>query len=204
MLSSPLDSTDGRTTLGIAWYHNPWTAHTIRLHHALHANITLGLHIHLDDIRSGMHPWPLCSTICQTTSGVVCHHRPRKAYAVGLHWACHVIISLGHNRRLDHIVWYACMALGQHTRSDDARRGMPSMTSESTDYWTTSGVRGHHCPYIVHTVRLRWAWHAINPLDRSHRWMTSRMACDHHFWKTNTNERRRVDCYHLLCGLNTF
>ena len=42
MISSPLGSTHGRTTSSMAWYHLPWTAHTVGRHRAWHAIIALG------------------------------------------------------------------------------------------------------------------------------------------------------------------
>ncbi|TMW88563.1 hypothetical protein EJD97_018393, partial [Solanum chilense] len=78
MPSSPLGITQNRTTSIMSCHHLPWTAHTIRLLRALHAIITLGLHMRLDDIRHCMPAWPLGNTHGLMTSGMACNH---------LHWA---------------------------------------------------------------------------------------------------------------------
>ena len=89
----------------------------------------------------------------------------------------------------------AIIALGQHTRSDDVKRGMQALSLRSTDGWTTSGVVCHHHPLTTHTIGLRRAWHAIialgkhtqsdnvgrgillSPFERINDRTTSRMAC---------------------------
>ena len=42
MPSSPLDSTDGRPSSGVACHHSPWTAHTVGQSRAWHAIIAFG------------------------------------------------------------------------------------------------------------------------------------------------------------------
>ena len=69
-------------TFVIPCYNRPWIEHTIRLRWAWYAIITLELHIQLDDIGCGMHPWPLGSTICRTTLGMEVHHKHWEAYTV--------------------------------------------------------------------------------------------------------------------------
>ena len=56
MPSPPLDSTHGRTTLGMACHHQLWAAQTVERHLAWHAIIVLG------------------SKHGRMTSGVTCHH----------------------------------------------------------------------------------------------------------------------------------
>ena len=58
MPSSPLESTNGRTTSGVACHHSPWTANTA------------------NDVRHGMPSSLLGCTNGRTTSGVACHHSP--------------------------------------------------------------------------------------------------------------------------------
>ena len=65
----------------------------------------------------------LISTDRWTVSGVACHHRL---------WPAHTV----ERRR----VWHAIIAFGQHTRSNDIGRGMPSSPLGSTHSWTTSGM----------------------------------------------------------------
>ena len=73
MLSSSLDFTHSRTTLGMAWLHVPSAANTVR-HRARHSIIALGQHTRLDDVVHDMLSLPLDSTHGQTTSSVTCHH----------------------------------------------------------------------------------------------------------------------------------
>ena len=92
MTSPPLDSTHGRTTLGMSLHHRPWTAHTVgnvghgmtsppldnihgRQRRAWHAITALGQHTRLDYVRRGMTSPHLDSTQDRTTSSVTCHHR---------------------------------------------------------------------------------------------------------------------------------
>ena len=70
MPSSPLGSTNGRTTSGVAWHDLPWTARTVEQRRAWHDITTLGLNTRLDDVRRGMTSPPLDSTYSRTTSGV--------------------------------------------------------------------------------------------------------------------------------------
>ena len=107
--SSPLGSTDGRTTSAVACHHRLWAAHTVGRRRALHAIIALGQHRRLDDFGRGMPSSPLDSTDGRPSYGVACHHRPWTAQTVERRRTCHVII-----------------ALGKHTRLYDVERGMPS------------------------------------------------------------------------------
>ena len=84
------------------------------------------------------------STHGRTTSVVACHHRL---------WAAHTVER--------HLPWHAIIALRQHKRSNDVRRGMTSPPLESTHGRKTSGVACHHHLWAAHTVERRWAWHAI-------------------------------------------
>ena len=72
-LSSSLDITHSRTTLGMTWLHVPWAANTVT-HRARHSIIALGQHTRLDDVLHGMLSLTLDSIHGQTTSRVTCHH----------------------------------------------------------------------------------------------------------------------------------
>uniref|UniRef100_A0A494G9L3 Uncharacterized protein n=1 Tax=Solanum lycopersicum TaxID=4081 RepID=A0A494G9L3_SOLLC len=138
MPSSPLGSTHGRTTSGVACQHGPWIAATVerclawhaiialerqtRLNavvlgrrQAWHAIIALGRETRSNNVERGMPSPPWDSTNGQTTSGVACYHRLWAAQTVGRSLA-----------------WHAITALGQHTRSDDVWRVTTSPSSDST------------------------------------------------------------------------
>ncbi|TMW92215.1 hypothetical protein EJD97_013340, partial [Solanum chilense] len=61
MPSSPLDSTHGGMTLGVACFHYHWKAYTVGLHRAWHAIMALGKHTRSDYIRCGRTSLPLRS-----------------------------------------------------------------------------------------------------------------------------------------------
>ena len=144
MTSPPLDNTHGRKTSGVTCHHRLWAAHTVQRREAWHAIITFGQHILPDDIRLGMTSSPLGSIDGRTASGVACHH---------CLWTTHTV----ERRR----AWHAIIAFGQHKRSNDVGRDMPSPPLESTHGRTTSNVACHHHLWAAHTVELRRAWHAI-------------------------------------------
>ena len=92
MQASPLGSTNGRMTSGVAchhhcWtsshsqtasgvacHHHPWTANKVERHQAWHAIITFGQHTQSDGVGRGMPSSALGSTHGRTTSDVACHH----------------------------------------------------------------------------------------------------------------------------------
>ena len=78
----------------------------------------------------------------QTTSIVACHHRHWKKTTIKLRRA-----------------WYAIIALGQHTRSNDVEHGVPSSFLDNTHGHTTSGKACHLHPITACTVKRRSAWH---------------------------------------------
>ena len=82
MTSLPLDSTHGRTTLGVTCHHVLWTEHTVELHQALHDITALGLHARLD---------------------VACHHRLWTAHMVERHRARHAITTFRQLTRSNHV-----------------------------------------------------------------------------------------------------
>ena len=75
ILLSPLGSTQGRTTSGVACHHRLWAAHTVERRRAWHAIIALGRQTRSDNVRHDMPSPPLDSTHGRTTSGVKCQHR---------------------------------------------------------------------------------------------------------------------------------
>ena len=118
-----LDHTHGRTTSGVACHHRPWTAHMVGRRRTWHDITSLGQHTQLIDVGRGMTSLRLDCTHGRTTSGVTCHHCLWTANSV--------------ERRL---VWHVMIVVGQHTRSNDVRRGMISLLLECTHGRTTSGV----------------------------------------------------------------
>ena len=54
MPSSPLGSTYGRTTSGMACHHSPWTTNTIEQRRAWHDIIAFGQHTQSNDVGRGM------------------------------------------------------------------------------------------------------------------------------------------------------
>ena len=127
MPSSPLGSTRGRTTTGMACHHHLWAAHTVDRRRVWHAIIALWQHTQSKDVRCGMTSLLLDSTHGRTTSGVACYHRL---------WAAHTI-----ERRL---AGHAIIAHGRQTRLNDVRRDMPSPSLDSTHGLTTSGMACYH------------------------------------------------------------
>ena len=123
MTSPPVESTHGRTTLGVACHHHLWAAQTVERHQAWHAIIALRRQTRLDDVGRCMPSPPLDSTHGRMTSGMACHHRPCTAHTIGRRRAWHDIISL----RL-------------HAWSDDVGRGMTSPPLDCTHSFKTTGV----------------------------------------------------------------
>ena len=115
MTSLPLDSTHGRTTLGVACHHQLWATQTVERHQAWHAIIALRRQTRSDDVGCCMLSLPLDSTHGRMTSGMACHHRP---------WTAHTIIR----RR----AWDDITSLGLHAWSDNVGRGMTSPPLDST------------------------------------------------------------------------
>ena len=108
MPSSPLGSTNGRTTSGVACQHHLWEAHTVERRRAWHASITFGQHARSKAVERGMTSPPLDSAHGQTTSGATCHHRLWKAHTV-------------ERRR----AWHAIITFRQHKQSNVVGCGMP-------------------------------------------------------------------------------
>ena len=106
--------------------------------------------------------------------------------------------------------WHAIIAIGQHIRSNDVGRGMPSSPLGSTYGRTTSGKACHRSPWTAHMVERRRVWHSImdlrqhtrlndvgrgmqsSPMDGKHGRTTSVVACYHLLWTAQTVGRRRA------------
>ena len=109
MPSSPLGSTNGRTTSRVDCQQHLWAAYTVKRRRAWHAIIALGQHTRSNDVRHDLPSSPLDSTHDRMTLGMACHHHLWAAQTVG--W-----------RR----PWHAIVALGRQTRSNKVCRRMPS------------------------------------------------------------------------------
>ena len=136
---------------------------------------------------------PLDSTHCRTSSGVAYYHRLMAAYTVERRWA-----------------WHDITAFGQHKRSNDVGREMPTPPLDSQHGRTTSSMAFHYRPWAAYMVERRLAWHAIiafrqhkrsndvergmtsPPLDYTHARRTFGVALHHRTWTTRTGGRRRV------------
>ena len=99
MPSSPLGSTNGRKTSGVACHHSPWTANMVERPQALHSITNFGQHTRSNDFGHRMPSSPLENTHGRTTSNIACHHRLRAAHAVRRRRACHEITALRQHTR---------------------------------------------------------------------------------------------------------
>ena len=142
----------------------PWAAHMVRFLRAWHARMVLGKHTQSNDIDRCTPSSPLGNTLFRMTSGVAFHRRPWEVHTVGRHRqgmlsllkeSIHSWTMLGvasyHRPCTEHTIkccwaWHACMALRQHTRSDDDGRVMPSSPLGNTNGRTRSGVACNHRP----------------------------------------------------------
>ena len=141
-------------------------------------------------------------------SWVECNHRPCTTQMVGRCWDLDVII-----------------ALGQHTRSYDIRRGMPTWSlarpsvacshrpctahivrrhrawqmARTKQYWTMWSITCNHRTSEAYMVRRRLAWHAISRLDNTHGRTTSSVGCHHRPWRAHTIALRRA--WHAIIAL---
>ena len=122
--------------VGLARHHCLWLAHMLERRRAWHAIIAYGQHTRSNDVGRGMTSPPLACMHSQTMPGVACHHRP---------WTARTV----EQRR----AWHDIIALGQHTRSNDVRRGMTSLPFESTHGRTTSSVAYHYHLWDAHMVK---------------------------------------------------
>ena len=85
--------------------------------------------------------------------------------------------------------WHSIIAFGQHTRSNDVGRGMPSLPFRSTHGRTTSGVADHHRLWTSSNCRtaLGVAFHRLPLMEKGGR-TTLGVACHHSLWEAHTVE----------------
>ena len=142
--SSPLGSTNGRTTSGVACHHHLWAAHTVERRQAWHAIIALRQHTQSKDVGRGMTSPPLDIKHGGTSFGVACHYRL---------WAAHTI----ERRR----TWHAIITIGQHKRRMTSGVACHHRRWTSLHSQTASGVACHHHLRAAQTVERRREWHSI-------------------------------------------
>uniref|UniRef100_A0A494G8H6 Uncharacterized protein n=1 Tax=Solanum lycopersicum TaxID=4081 RepID=A0A494G8H6_SOLLC len=140
MPSSTLESIHGRTItrrqtmLDVTCHLRPWTAHMVK------------------DVGRGITLSPFDKIHDETTSGMACHH---------CSWTAHIVMTSGvgchHRLWTKYIVardrvFYAIIAIGKHTRSDDVGRDMPSLPLDSTHFGTTSACTDGRMPSTWHAI----------------------------------------------------
>ena len=111
MPSSPLGSTRGRTTSGVACHHHLLAAHMADRRRVWHAIIALRQHTQSKDVGRCMTSLPLDSTHGRTTSSVACHHRLWATQPVERRRAWHAISHLGstHGRTTLGVACHHCL-----------------------------------------------------------------------------------------------
>ena len=122
-------------------------ADTVGLRQAWYAIIALGRQTRSNNVGRDMPSPPLGRTHGRTTSSVAEHH---------CSWTAHTV----ERRR----AWHAIIAFGQHSRSNDVGRDMPSPPFDITFRRTTSGVACQHRRWAAHMVERCQAWHDITTL----------------------------------------
>ena len=100
--------------------------------------------------------------------------------------------------------WHDIAAFGQHTRSDDVGRDMPSSPLGSTHDRTTLGVTCNNRLWAAHTIERHRALHAIIALG----WQTPLNDVKHGIpssplGSTNGRTMSSVACHHLLWAAHT-
>ena len=151
MPSSPLGSTNCRTTSGVACHHCLWAAHTVERCRAWHAFIAFGLADTVGRHRSWLS---IIALGRQTWSNDVRHSMPSSP------------LGSTHGRTMSDVACHIAFCL--HTQSNDVGRGMPSLPFGSTHGPTTSGVACHHRLWAAQTVERRPVWHAIISFGLAH------------------------------------
>uniref|UniRef100_A0A494G8R2 Uncharacterized protein n=1 Tax=Solanum lycopersicum TaxID=4081 RepID=A0A494G8R2_SOLLC len=112
-----------------------------------HGRMTSG-HTRSNDVRRGMLSYPLDGKHGRTTSGVTCYHRL---------WEAHTV-----ERRL---AWHYITAFGQHTRSNDVGRDMPTPPLDSL-HAPLGSTHGRTTSSAAQTVQRRLALHDITALGK--------------------------------------
>ena len=109
--------------------------------------------------------------------------------------ACHQRLRIAHKQGRRR-AWHAIISFGQHRRSNDVGRGMPSPPLDSTHSRMTSGVACHNLLLKAQTVERRRRGMQTSPLGSTHGRTTSGVACKHRLWEAHTVERHRA-CYDI-------
>ena len=92
---------------------------------------------------------------------MACHYRLWEEQKVERRREWHANITFGLAGTVgQRQAWYAIIALGRQTRSNDVERGMPTPSLDSTHGRMTSGVACHHHLWAAHTIEHRRVWHA--------------------------------------------
>ena len=186
MTSPPLDSTHGRTTLGVGCNHRLLAAQTVERRRAWHAIIALGQQTRQNNVGHGMKSPPLDST----------HGRK--------HWVWHDITALGQHTRSNDV---GCGMPSSPFGSTHGRT--TSGVACHHHLWAAQMVKRRQAWNAIiafrlaHTVGRRRAWHDIialgrqtrsndagqgmpsSPLGSTHGRTTSGMACHHRLWEAN-------------------
>ena len=123
MPSPPFDSTFFRTISGVACHHHRWTSSHSRTASGVACHHRPWTQTRSNNVGRGMPLSPLGITHGRTTLGVACHHLLWAAQIVERCWA-----------------WHNITTIGQHTRLNDVRRGIPSSPMGSKHGQTTLGV----------------------------------------------------------------
>ena len=92
---SPLGSTHGRTTSGVACHYCLWAAQTVERRQAWHDITVLGLHTRSKNVGRDMPSLPLDNTHGQMTTSVACHYPLWAAHTVELRRRCMPLSPLG-------------------------------------------------------------------------------------------------------------
>ena len=115
MTSLLLDSTNGRTTSGVACHHRLWASLTVERCWAWNNITAFGQHTRSNNVGRDKPSQPFDSTFRRTTSRAAFHHR---------RWAAHMVERCQ--------AWHDITTLGLHARSDDVGRCMTSPPLDST------------------------------------------------------------------------
>ena len=133
---SPLNYTHGRRTLGLAYDHCPWTAHTDGQCQSLNAFISLKHHTRLDDVDLCIQLRPLESTDDHKMSSVACHHS---------HWIIQIVKWCQS--------WNAIIFLLMNTQMNNVRHDMRSSPFDSTNGQITLGMACQRRPWTANMIR---------------------------------------------------
>ena len=105
----------------------PSTTHMVKRRRKWHAIISFGQHTRSNDVKRGMPSSPLGITNDRMTSGVACHHRHCTSSHSRTTSPWHAIIAFGLADKVGRRqAWHAIITFGEHRRSNDNVRGIPS------------------------------------------------------------------------------